>query len=117
MLEDKRTDITDEFVPVSDETDEISESDEVIPISKRKLGDSLRLGKKSAFWDDEKFGRHARLFEQMRLGKRSSESAPSRDKKKINGNKLQLVRATASVLFFVTKIFGLYQKSQISATI
>ena len=105
MLEDKRTDITDEFVPVSDDADADADEISEISISKRKLGDSLRLGKKSAaFWDDEKFGRHARLFEQMRLGKRSAstasaESGPTRDKKKINGNKLQLVSCVIDILY------------------
>lgn len=91
VYEDKRTDTTDEFVPYTDSEAE-TDSEVVEEIEKRKLGDSLRLGKRSAFMDDgvPKFGRHARLFEQMRLGKRSESDKP-RDKKKSTGKRLQLV--------------------------
>jgi hypothetical protein len=92
LFEDKRTDMTDEIVP--DETESFSEEAAASSIDKRKLGDSLRLGKKSDMFGDEfqKFGRHSRLFEQMRLGKRSeSESAKIKNKKKSGGKRLPLV--------------------------
>ena len=65
-------------------------SEENAPMEKRKLGDALRLGKKSFGLSDDPlgFGRHARLFEQMRLGKRSE---TEREKKKHGGKRLQLV--------------------------
>ena len=98
LYDDKRADSTDEFVPNADDDSdaESSSSDEAEEMEKRKLGDSLRLGKRSDLMDGDgvqKFGRHARLFEQMRLGKRSrSEDEKPRDKKKSNGKRLQLVR-------------------------
>ena len=100
LFEDKRTDTTDEIVPDEFEL-ESEESEESEPtFEKRKLGDSLRLGKKSELFGDEfqKFGRHSRLFEQMRLGKRS-ESGKLRDKKKLGGKRLQLVNMIHSHLF------------------
>ena len=66
IIEDKRADMTDEYVPISDEPNTDADGDgdadadeeaevveEVGPVVKRKLGDSLRLGKRLAFFDDE----------------------------------------------------------------
>ena len=68
---------------------------------KRKLGDSMRLGKKSVLDDEPFFGRHSRLFEQMRLGKRTD---PFKEKKKGSGRMMSLVSLLLSNEIFFDSI-------------
>ena len=70
------------------QTSTSEEERETLNPEKRKLGDSMRLGKKSVLDDEPFFGRHSRLFEQMRLGKRAD---PLKEKKKESGRRLSLV--------------------------